>query len=126
MFEFINGTQNQREDGLLSSVREDSEKAFRHSEIFTRELLTHQRQIKHLTSLCQSMWEVLRGQTGLNHSELRAKVTEVDSRDGKVDGKINQQIFTCQRRGGNRNSSNKICIMCGEDLLLHKPNIFEG
>lgn len=23
-------------------------------------------------------------------------------------------------------STNKICVMCGEDLLLHKPNIFEG
>jgi hypothetical protein len=126
MFEFINGTQNQREDGLLSSGGEDSEKAFRHSEIVAREVLTHQRQIEHLTLLCQSMWEVLHGQIGLSDSELRAKVTEVDSRDGKIDGEISQQVFACPRCGKNCNSSNKICIMCGEDLLLHKPNIFEG
>ncbi len=126
MFEFISGTQNQREGWLLSSAREDSEKAFRHSEIVARELPTHQRQIEHLTFLCQSMWEVLRGQIGLSDSELRAKVTGVDSRDGKVDGEISQQIFACQRCGKNHNSSNKICIMCGEDLLPHKPNIFAG
>ena len=55
MFEFINGTQNQREDELLSSAREDSQKAFRHSEIVSRELLTHQSKIEHLTLLCQLM-----------------------------------------------------------------------
>ena len=126
MFEFINDIQNQLEDGRISNAREGSEKALKHSEIVARELRTHQRQIEHLTLLCQSMWEVLREQTGLSDLELRAKVTEVDSRDGKVDGKINQQIFACPRCGKNCNSSNKICIMCGEDLLLHKPHIFEG
>lgn len=126
MFEFISGTQNQREGWLLSSAREDSEKPFRHSEIVARELLTHQRQIEHLTFLCQSMWGGLRGQIGLSDSELRAKVTGVDSRDGKVDGEISQLIFACQRCGENCNSSNKICIMCGEDLLPHKPYILEG
>lgn len=126
MFEFISGTQNKREGWPLSSAREDSEKPFRHSEIVARELLTHQRKIEHLTFLCQSMWEVLRGQIGLSDSELRAKVTGVDSRDGKVDGEISQQLFACQRCRENCNSSNKICIICGEDLSQPKPNISEG
>jgi len=126
MFEFINNLQDTWEDGRISSARQESEKALKHSEIVARQLLTHQRQLEHLTLLCQSMWEVLREQTGLSDSELRAKVTEVDIRDGKVDGKINQQIFACPRCGKNCNSTNKICIMCGEDLLSHKPHIFEG
>jgi len=58
--------------------------------------------------------------------DLRAKASGVDSRDGKVDGEISQQIFVCPRCGKNCNSYNKICIMHGADLLLYKPNILEG
>ena len=44
-------------------------------------------QLDRLTLVCQAMWELLRERTGLTESQLLAKVTEVDLRDGKLDGK---------------------------------------
>ncbi len=86
---------------------------------------TTERQISHLTLLCQSMWELLREQSGLTDNQLRAKIADIDTRDGRVDGKINPSVFQCPSCGANCNSSRQSCTMCGGDLKQHKPHIFE-
>ncbi|MGC6426852.1 MAG: hypothetical protein ACON5H_07655 [Akkermansiaceae bacterium] len=90
------------------------------------ELTGLQRQVDHLTLLCQSMWEVLREHTGLDDKTLRAKIADVDTRDGKADGKIQPQVFPCPQCGSNCNSTRQSCIMCGADLKGDKPHIFEA
>ena len=124
--DFLNLITDQHQDDRSKKHRSGSEEALEHSEIVARELLSQQRQIQHLTLLCQSMWELLRDHTGLTDKELSSKVADVDARDGKADGKISKQVFACPSCGKNCNTSSQKCIWCGEDLLLHKPHIFEG
>lgn len=90
------------------------------------ELADMQRQLDHMTLVCQSIWELLRGETGLTEELLRAKIADIDTRDGKPDGKITPSVFPCPSCGANCNSSRQSCVMCGEDLKGHKSHIFEA
>ena len=83
------------------------------------------RKISHLTLLCQSMWELLQEHTELTDQHLRVKMADVDTRDGRANGKIDPTTFNCPKGGAVCNSTRKNCIMCGEDLTLHKTHIFE-
>ncbi|MGJ8698289.1 MAG: hypothetical protein ACSHYF_18360 [Verrucomicrobiaceae bacterium] len=85
-----------------------------------------QRQVDHLTLVCQSMWELLREKNDLSDGILRAKIADVDTRDGKADGKIHPQIFPCPKCSANCNTTRQTCAMCGEDLKACKPHIFEA
>ena len=123
MFEFI------RDSWQDKKIRENSLESERAMDVAQSAYYDHhdqQKQIEHLTLLCQSMWELLRDTTGLTDDQLRHKVSVVDSRDGHSDGKISKQVFACPRCGKNCNSTNDRCVMCGADLRLHKPHIFEG
>jgi hypothetical protein len=114
------------QDSRIREVSRDSASAHNKATRTSEDLLKLQRQVDHLTLMCQSMWELLRQHTGLTDDQLRAKVADVDTRDGKADGKISGQVFPCPACGANCNSSRQNCTMCGEDLKKHKPHIFEG
>ncbi|MGC6427797.1 MAG: hypothetical protein ACON5H_12485 [Akkermansiaceae bacterium] len=112
-----------------SQIREASSDALEAKQKATRtnsELSGLQRQVDHLTLLCQSMWEVLREHTGLDDQTLRAKIADVDTRDGRADGKIQPEVFPCPSCGQNCNSARTKCIMCGADLNGVKRHIFEA
>jgi hypothetical protein len=113
------------QDGRIRSASREADTAKTKINRASEDLLKLQRQVAHLTLMCQSMWEVLREQTGLTDDQLRVKVADVDTRDGRADGKIRGQVFPCPACGANCNSSRQNCTMCGEDLKKHKPHIFE-
>ena len=114
------------QDGRINDAANTAGKAQAKAERANEELRGMQRQIDHLTLLCQSMWELLREETNLSDQILRAKVADVDTRDGKADGKINPQVFPCPACGANCNTTRQSCTMCGEDLKSHKPHLFEA
>lgn len=106
----------QRETGRANDKARDAE----------RKTESFQRQLDHLTLLCQSMWELLQEHSGLSEQQLRVKIADIDTRDGKADGKIGAQVFPCPVCSANCNSASQRCTMCGEDLKKHKPHIFEA
>lgn len=123
MFEFI---KDHWQDERIRDNQSDISDARFATEDLAHQNRQQQRQIDHLTLLCQSVWELLRETTGMTDVQLRNKVAAVDNRDGKADGKISERTFPCPRCGKQCNSKNETCPMCGIDLRLHKPNIFEG
>lgn len=114
------------QDTRINHAANTAGKAEAKAERVNEELHGMQRQIDHLTLLCQSMWELMREHSDLSDQVLRAKIADVDTRDGKADGKINPQVFPCPACGANCNSTRQACTMCGEDLKSHKPHIFEA
>ena len=83
------------------------------------------RKIEHLTLLCQSMWELLQEQTGLTDQQLRVKMADVDTRDGRANGKIDPSTFHCPSCEAVCNSTRQRCLIFGEDLSLYKTHLFE-
>jgi hypothetical protein len=72
------------------------------------------------------MWELSRDETGLSDNQLRTKMADVDTRDGKADGKITPTVFSCPACGANSNSSRQSGTMCGEDHKKLEPHLFEA
>ena len=73
-------------------------------------------QVDRLSLACQAMWELIRDQTQITEQDLENKITEIDGRDGRIDGKIATQSLTCHECGKPTNSKRAYCVMCGAPL----------
>lgn len=80
--------------------------------------------VERLQLACQAMWEVIRDTTPITEQDLEAKILEVDTRDGKVDGKISTHSLTCHACGKPTNSKRDRCVMCG--AFLRRQHKFES
>ena len=72
--------------------------------------------VERLSLACQGMWELIRDRTQITEQDLEAKITEIDGRDGRVDGKMSIQSLTCHECGKPTNSKRSYCVMCGAPL----------
>lgn len=114
------------QEGRINRANADADRANSKARENTTELQLLQRQVDHLTLLSQSMWELLSEHSGLSDQLLRAKIAEIDTRDGKADGKIGASVFPCPKCAANCHSTSQRCTMCGVDLRGHKAHLFEG
>ena len=71
-----------------------------------------------LVLICRAMWELIRASNNLSEDDLLKKVTEVDLRDGTLDGKMTippKKCPNCNRLMSRRHTH---CIYCGAEELL--------
>lgn len=76
-------------------------------------------QVERLTLLNQALWELIREKAGLTDADLERMAEEVDLRDGKADGKMGGNAFTCPTCARVSNAKHYKCLYCGE--LFEKP-----
>lgn len=69
-----------------------------------------------LTLACQAMWELIRDHFGFTDDHLKAKILEIDARDGTVDGKIGAELTDCPHCGQKASTIKPHCIYCGQRL----------
>jgi NAD-dependent SIR2 family protein deacetylase len=62
------------------------------------------------------MWELLRDYLGFADEHLTAKILEIDSRDGTVDGKIGADVIDCPHCGQKASTIKPRCMYCGHSL----------
>ena len=79
--------------------------------------------IDSLSLTCQALWELLRDRTKLTEDELRAKISEVDLRDGRADGKMTSS-GPCSECGRVLNQRHMRCLYCGEHR--EKDHMFQS
>ena len=72
-----------------------------------------QNQVDRLSLACQAMWEILRDHTGLTEEQLLGKMKEIDARDGKMDGKMTNEVLTCPSCNNKTGTQTGSCIYCG-------------
>jgi hypothetical protein len=88
------------------------------------DLVSIHQKLDRLTLCCQAMWELLRDHSDLTEEDIDAKVIEIDSRDGSVDGKISPQTIECPACGRPSNTRRSTCVICGAELSkLHKFDV---
>lgn len=80
--------------------------------------------VERLQLACQAMWELIRDSTPVTEQDLEAKILEVDTRDGKVDGKLSTHSLTCHACGKPTNSKRDRCVICG--AFLRRQHKFES
>ncbi len=76
----------------------------------------NKQEVEELTLACQAMWELLRDHLGFTDDHLKAKILEIDARDGVVDGKIGAEIISCPHCGQKASTMRPNCIYCGGTL----------
>lgn len=107
----------------IAKAEAASERARDKVESVRSEINTLNRRLNSLTLCCQALWELLRDNTSLTDEDLRAKIREVDARDGQLDQQIGAQQTACPICGRQANTRRKTCVFCGAEL--NKPHIFE-
>jgi hypothetical protein len=69
--------------------------------------------IDRLVLLCSAMWTLLQDKTGVTDKELAARVTELDLRDGKLDGTIKKPPVRCRSCEAMVSREFNRCLFCG-------------
>jgi hypothetical protein len=73
-------------------------------------------ELEELTLACQAMWELLRDHIGFTDDHLKAKIHEIDARDGTIDGKIGAELIDCLHCGQKASTTKPRCVYCGHLL----------
>ena len=77
--------------------------------------------INRLMLCTQALWEMLKEEHGYTEDQLVKRITEIDMRDGKLDGKVAAQGPVACPKCGRANTRKRVaCLYCGT-LLPQDP-----
>jgi len=76
-----------------------------------------------LSIITQALWELINEKTSLTESDIEAKITDIDIRDGRKDGKITGRPTSCPKCARPAHTRQRTCPYCGE--ALSKGHIVE-
>lgn len=107
----------------INEAERSADRAQAKAERYADSIQEVQRHMDRLSLACQAMWELLRECSNLTEQHIEDKIREIDLRDGRLDNKMNMQLFDCQACGKPTNSQRTICVMCGAPL--QRPHQFE-
>ena len=100
----------------ISKARETAETASHKIDSLSARKDNNKQDVEELTLACQAMWELLRDHLGFTDEHLKAKILEVDARDGMVDGKIGAEVMDCPHCGQKTSTVRKNCVYCGNSI----------
>ncbi|MGV3629316.1 MAG: hypothetical protein ACO1PN_16685 [Betaproteobacteria bacterium] len=108
------------QQGQINSAASNAEFAKRDAESTAARLhsesLRLEAKIDALALVCQALWEIVREKTDLTENDIEQKMTEIDLRDGREDGRIAGVMKKCPACNRPSHSSQSICIYCGASL----------
>ena len=81
-----------------------------------KEVIRLEAKLDRLAIITQSLWELLSEKTNLTESDIKARIAEIDARDGRQDGKITGQPIECSQCGRTAHSRLRACPYCGSPL----------
>ena len=77
--------------------------------------LPYVRQLDKLGLVCLAMWSLIEEKTDLTERDLLDRVTELDLRDGVLDGKYTKPPVDCPKCGAKMSRKFNRCLFCGEE-----------
>lgn len=69
--------------------------------------------VERLKLVTRALWEIVRDNTPITEAMLEAKVTEIDRRDGQVDGRTSPGVLACQQCKRTIQRGQDACQYCG-------------
>src|ERR1051326_1006641 len=100
----------------IAEAERTAEGAEAKADRYARTVEDLQRHVERLSLACQAMWELLRECSNLTEEDLEKKILEVDGRDGRVAGKMGNQVLDCPACGRKTSSKRNACVMCGAPI----------
>ncbi len=107
--------QQQQIINLDNQIKRTRESSLQHIERITNSV---DDRLSRLTLVCEAMWLLLKERTDLTEEDLIRKVTELDLKDGVLDGKLNRnvargQMEKCPECGAAISKKFNRCLFCG-------------
>jgi len=97
----------------INAAQTDANRAELKAEMLKEHFRLLEDKIASLALACQSLWEIVRENTGITQDQLLAKMEEIDLRDGRADGKLSPTMEKCSRCGRKTNRRRRVCLYCG-------------
>ena len=73
--------------------------------------------IERLLMITEALWGILKEKHGYTDDELMRRITEIDRRDGKVDGRVAQSPpASCPRCNRTLERKRPFCLYCGQAI----------
>jgi hypothetical protein len=88
-----------------------------------RESARLEAKIDALALVSQALWELVRERTNLTDEDIRAKIIDIDKRDGRVDGRLLGGPTKCPGCGRDAHTRQAACMYCGTSLP--RKHVFE-
>jgi hypothetical protein len=70
--------------------------------------------VEGLALVTQALFELLQETTGVSEQRLRAKITEIDLRDGQADGRMTRRPKKCPKCDAMMSPQFGRCLFCGQ------------
>lgn len=77
--------------------------------------LPYVKQLDKLGLVCQAMWSLIQEKTNLTERDLLNRVTELDLKDGVLNGKYVNPPVDCPKCGSKMSRKFNRCLFCGQE-----------
>jgi len=74
-----------------------------------------ERRVEKLTMIVEGMWSFMQAEHGYTEAQLIDVVTEIDLRDGLLDGKVKRKPRDCEECGKVIGADKVTCMWCGAE-----------
>ena len=99
--------------GQAGLDKADAELAAR--ETVQREFLHLEKRIDKIVLVVHAMWTLMGEKTDLTETELLKRVTELDGKDGAIDGRVTKPPVPCPKCGATICHKFNRCLFCGQE-----------
>jgi hypothetical protein len=103
------GSLKQELDDVKHDARQEASSAIEAA------YLPHMKSFDKLSLICQAMWTLIKEKTDLTDEDLIKMVTELDLKDGVLDGKYTKPPVDCPKCGAKICRKFNRCLFCGEE-----------
>ncbi len=102
---------------LIWNLRQDERIKETSSEIILAKdaIAETEERLERLALICQAMWSLLEEKTDLTEDDLVKRVTEIDLKDGRLDGKYEKPLVKCEECGATISQRFGKCLFCGKE-----------
>lgn len=105
----------------LCHAKDEANEAKNSADAVRWELNLIRRKTEAISLASQAMWELITERTNLTDADIKAKMQEIDLRDGSLDGKVPGSLEVCSSCGQKTNTVRKTCLYCGAALSGGSP-----
>jgi hypothetical protein len=78
-----------------------------------------EQQCERLNLAAMAMAEILRDRLGVTEKEIEAKLTEIDLRDGHLDGRVRASLLSCSKCQRTNAANRQRCLYWGDALTTN-------
>ena len=94
------------------------------SESMSKKVAYLEEKVEFMRIANQALWEIVSEKFDITTDEFKARVMEVDVRDGALDGRVTMRILDCPNCHQKVNSKRALCLYCEAPLPLEEGTVF--